>query len=239
MILNTEKFYNLFTKEYGDYSKERFSYILSVNKIIKKKYSSPKKILDIGCGDGERIKQLSCFWNTKEIFLVDQSESMLNIAIKNTGFTGVKADIGKDVFFEDNFFDLITCLWNVLGHIENEERCLFALKSFKNKIDKNSGIIIFDINNRYNIFQYGLVNVIRNIIKDLYNYNFKNGDFLLSIPIVDKSLNTNVHIFNPFEMRRLIEKAGLVIEDEIYINYRTGVRVPSWLFGQILYIIKK
>lgn len=238
MILNSEKFYNDFSKEYENYSMERNNYLSSVNEIIKSYVDNPDNMLDIGCGTGDRAILLSSILNIKKVILVDQSKSMLDLATKKSGFLGVKADIGHDIYLPNRYFKLITCLWNVLGHIGSEERCLYAFNLLKNKIDKESGVLIIDINNRYNILQYGFINVIKNIVRDFFHYNFKNGDFLFSVSVNNQPLKTFVHLFTPFEMRKLIKKSGLKIEHEIYVNYKNGKKVSSWLFGQMVYVIK-
>lgn len=239
MILSSEKFYNCFIDDYNKYSLERNNYISSVNNIIISRAQNFSSILDVGCGTGSRVKYLSDCLKIDNVTVVDNSLSMVNLVENNYGYKSFAVDIGNhNTILSKEKYQLILCLWNVFGHIGSKERCLNSLDLLSNIID-NDGLLIIDINNRYNINQYGLINVFKNIIKDIFNYNFKNGDFTLCVKASKKDLKTVVHIFNPFEMRKYIKKCGLKIDNEIYINYKSGKIVRSWLSGQIVYILKK
>ena len=52
-------------------------------------------------------------------------------------------------------FDVITCLWNVLGHVPTAEKRLHALSAIASLLTPN-GRFFLDVNHRYNARSYGV-----------------------------------------------------------------------------------
>jgi methionine biosynthesis protein MetW len=91
--------------------------------IIKK--HSPKRFLDVGCGDGsfaEAIREeVGC-----EVFGIDISEEAIYKA-KERGIEGVSLDIdSEDLPFENNFFDSVFC-GEVIEHVYSPDNLLGEL----------------------------------------------------------------------------------------------------------------
>ena len=51
-------------------------------------------------------------------------------------------------------FDVITCLWNVLGHVREFENRVRAMRAMK-KLLSPEGRCFIDVNHRYNARAYG------------------------------------------------------------------------------------
>ena len=135
-------------------------------------------------------------------------------------------------------FGIVTCLWNVLGHVPSDELRLNSLKNMS-KFLSDDGHIFLDVNNRYNVKHYGILNVLRNIFKDVFYYKSPNGDFELKVMTKSGILQTTVHIFTPREIESLIRQSGLKVVKREIIDYKTGKKSRSILGGQLVYKLSK
>lgn len=234
---SSDQFYTQFAKSYAQYASTKQPYLFAVNNFIKKETGTTETMIDIGSGDGKRSKKISELLNIKNITLVDNSEGMIDLAKNILGVLIIKTDISSTEFKPDKKYDLVLCLWNVLGHITVDKRVV-ALKNIASLVNEN-GIIFLDINNRYNVANYGTKSVIINIIKDIFNPKKSNGDFDLKINIDGSRLNTTVHIFNPFEIENLLKSVGLSILKRQIIDYKTGKTKNYFWQGQLAYKLKK
>lgn len=87
------------------------------------------KILDIGCGSGETLRQLKDIgW---DVYGVDIDRKAINIA-HGLGLLHVKFGTYRDIKdYPDNFFDCIR-LYHVIEHLDNPSECLkLAYKKLK------------------------------------------------------------------------------------------------------------
>jgi 2-polyprenyl-3-methyl-5-hydroxy-6-metoxy-1,4-benzoquinol methylase len=74
-------------------------------------------------------------------------------------------------------FDAILCLWNVLGHIESNQKRLTALKNMKGLLSPK-GTIFIDVNNRYNANSYGYFRTLGRLLFDVIHPPKKRGCFI-------------------------------------------------------------
>jgi len=237
MHQSSESFYNEFVVTYDEYALNKEAYLLAVNKFIWENTGIITSIVDVGAGTGKRSKKVFKSLNAKKLTLIDSSEGMVNMLKEINNATVIKADISDYNFKHSPTYDVVVCLWNVLGHIPQAKR-ITTLKNIASLVQVN-GSIFLDVNNRYNISHYGLRSVFKNFLRDLFFPKDSNGDFPLCVNADNGPVNTSVHIFNPFEIRRLIKTAGLTIERCSYINYRNGDKSRLWFCGQIVFKLKK
>ena len=163
---------------------------------------------------------------------------MIALANNTKELKVTQADISDKNFKFCEKYGIVTCLWNVLGHVNTKERRLTALINLASLMEDN-GLLFIDVNNRYNVSNYGLGKVLKNIYKDIFHFDRGNGDYKLNIDTGDIKIQTNVHIFNPFEIEKLIKLAGLKIVKRWMINYNTGNSNNNIFGGQILYKLSK
>lgn len=234
---SSEDFYTKFAASYEAYASGKKNYLTSVDTFIIENAGHARSIVDVGAGNGKRGKKIAGMLGVKSLTLIDSSDGMLGFMRNVHGANIIKADISSEKFKPDTTYDVALCLWNVLGHISNQSRSI-ALKNLASLV-KNNGLIFLDVNNRYNIAHYGLRAGFRNILKDIFLPNISNGDFPLTINTDTGSIDTSVHIFSPFEIRRLIKSAGLTIEKVCTIDYRTGIKMNNPFSGQLVYKLKK
>lgn len=239
--MNTSvELYNKFAPYYRSYSRKKSIYINSVDRLVLKNLPERnRRVLDVGCGDGARGVRLFKKMRGERMLMIDSSNEMIKLArkLETQNIKIRKLDISQQELMFEEQFDIILCLWNVLGHIPNINQRLKALKNMKRAL-ANGGKIYIDISNRYNIRYYGLSKVFTNIIKDFFKPSPTNGDFNYKI-IVNKhiKLNSTCHFFNPFEFKSLIKKAGLKVEKWYSVNYKTGQIEKTFFQGHLFYIL--
>jgi len=241
-MVSSEELYNKFAPHFRSYSKKRRAYIESVNNLILENLPMKREsILDIGCGDGIRGMYLFKKIKGRNMLMIDNSSEMIRLSRKfeSQKVKVKKLDISIKKLSLKNQYNIILCLWNVLGHIPKTNQRLTTLKNMR-KILKANGRIFIDISNRYNMCHYGFKKVASNIIKDILNHSSKNGDFDYKI-IIDQNneLDSTCHFFNPFEMKTLFKNSGLIVEKKYSIDYVTGQIRNTFFGGHLLYILKK
>lgn len=74
----------------------------------------------------------------------------------------VRGDIAASAPRVSGQFDLVTCLWNVLGHVHGAAQRCRALANLAWLLAPD-GLLILDVNNRWNVRSYGW-RAIRNIV---------------------------------------------------------------------------
>ena len=72
-------------------------------------------------------------------------------------------------------FSVITCLWNVLGHVETNQKRLTALTRMR-RLLSDDGVIFIDVNNRYNAVNYGVLPTIGRMLYDFIAPAETNGN---------------------------------------------------------------
>jgi ubiquinone/menaquinone biosynthesis C-methylase UbiE len=137
-----------FYKEPDSYPilKYRHNYILK--RIEQLKLPDCINVLDVGCGPGEMILDLSRHnWN---IWGIDIANNMIELAKEKTKKSNSKihlsvGDIEKLEFF-DNFFDLIICA-GVVEYLNDDRKWLKEIV----RVLKPGGVLIINITNKYSI----------------------------------------------------------------------------------------
>lgn len=105
------------------------------------------KILDIGCGSGRFLTDIS--EDKFEKYGIEINPEGYEIC-KGRGIKVYNQDL-KDINFEDNFFDIIT-LWHVIEHINTPYETMSIIK----RILKNDGILVMTTPNTDSFgFKYG------------------------------------------------------------------------------------
>lgn len=232
-------FYDKFANFYSDYAQSKKPYLSAVDNFIKKNSGTPKTLIDVGSADGKRGKIIADALSVRDVTFVDNSDSMIILSKNITGVNVQKADISDPNFKSEKKYDLVICLWNVLGHISTIKG---RENAFKNLVEllADGGVMFIDVNNRYNISNYGLLEFIKNILKDIFLPRNRVGNFNLNFFTKSGSIKTNVHIFSPFEINFLVNSAGVTILERQIVDYKTGEVKKFFWNGQLLYkLVKK
>lgn len=104
---------------------------------IKRMYSPPCKLLDIGCGKGLLLHSLKM--KDFEVYGIELSENSARYAKEKLGINVKTKDI-KDCEFQPDYFDVIT-MFHSLEHMKDPKQTLKAIHS----ILKNDGILIIEV----------------------------------------------------------------------------------------------
>lgn len=230
--------YDSFAPYYRQYAQKKLAYLKTIDNIIVQNVPlNAKRLLDVGAGDGERGMVLARKIGVNEIILSDSSLAMVQ-KCKQLNPADVWHTSAEDLPQINDKFDIILCLWNVLGHIENRNSRLQALGKIKNLLSNNS-LLFLDVNNRHNASSYGWIKVIFRILIDFILPDDRRGDVNIAWQLEDRVLTSKGHLFTPREVENIILQSGLKIIKRIPVNYKTGEIKKSSLQGQLLYILKK
>lgn len=220
---------------YLESSKSRSNYIKAVDSIVlaAAKKNHVEEWLDIGTGNGKRLNSLMKKINLEKVVCLEPSLYMFQEASQslNKNCTLINKSLSQYSSESDSQFSLVTALWNVIGH--SEDPIEFLQDAYRHLND--NGVLLIDANNRYNIKQYGLFSVARNIISDFLGLGSK-GVFTLKATNLD--IFTRVYIANPHEIHEACKKLNDAHYEVKYINYATGAN-ECCLTGQILVKIFK
>lgn len=237
MNTTTQQMYDIIAPYYRKHSQTKIKYLQAVDHFILKNFpKKSKSLLDIGSGDGIRAMNLAKNMGIKTIHLSDISNKMIQLCkkLKPTKVWHINA---YQIPTHNYSFDVILCLWNVLGHIENNEKRIKALKKMALLLSKK-GVIFLDVNNRYNAVNYGWFNTFIKILIDFFWFNEKRGNVNFTWKIDNKIISAKGHLFTPIEIENIIKAAGLSIVKKATVNYENGSFSTSFLKGQLLYMLK-
>jgi SAM-dependent methyltransferase len=143
-----------------------------VSKVLRFTDRSPGRVLDIGCGTGDRLD----VFRSKgfETFGVETSDSA-NYATEHLNLNVLKGDLFS-ANFSDEFFDLVT-LYNVLEHTHSPARVIKEI----HRILKKEGFLIIQVPNS-NSIQYKIFKkrwAAFDVPRDLYYFGTETLSLLL------------------------------------------------------------
>lgn len=103
-------------------------YIAKLEKRLLDKISldDSKKILEVGCGEGNNIFLLSQEKAAGEFYGIDFQPERIKFAQKFCPRVKFSVDDATKLPFADNFFDLVFCR-DVLHHIDNKKKVIFQM----------------------------------------------------------------------------------------------------------------
>ena len=225
---SSSNYYDEISNEFQDISQKRKLYLKAIDQEIIKiiKLKKPKYILDIGTADGIRLKNLlKSFDFIERIDCLEPSKKMFNICKKNKFNSKYFSFYNKSIENYNSIkkYDLILALWSVFVHSENP---ILFLENSK-KCLSNEGEIILDVNNRFNIKNYGIFNFFKNLLSSLLK--LPNNRFF---KIKSKNTSTKVQLFNTQEMKNLLKSTKLLNFRFQYFNYNNG-KVANRFTGQM------
>ena len=193
-----------------------------------------RSMLDVGSGDGSRASRIAGTRGIADLVLLEPSLAMQGNNPANGTVWTMRAEELHSVQAE---FDVITCLWNVLGHIFPANARMEVLRQFARLVSLK-GMIFVDVNHRYNARQYGMVRTALRFLRDRLSWDEKNSDVRVTWNVGEMPCTTMGHVFSDKEFRALAHAAGLRIEQTFIVDYATGdQRQRSWQ-GNLLYILR-
>lgn len=238
MIEDPVAAYDRLAHYYSHFSKRRSAYLRSVEEQIAARIPvGSKSLLDIGAGDGGRAIRIASAAGISRVVLLEPSSKMLGETLAGWEVWRTRAE-DLDVTTIPDRFDVITCLWNVLGHIHGSDARSRALNAAAQLLSPG-GLLFVDVIHRYNMRSYGATMTVARWLRDRILPNDTNGDVKAHWQTAAGEISAYGHVFTDPEMRRLAAAAGLQQVERIVIDYETGaIRRASWA-GNLLYVFRR
>lgn len=233
--------YDQLAPYYRGLSEQRAIYLAAVEAYVVQVagHSPPSRMLDAGAGDGVRARRIAAAIGVDQLVLAEPSEGMAALArsVSRDGEIIWPYSI-ENLPLDEGKFDLITCLWNVLGHLPGSAARIAGLRRMASLLAPG-GRIVADVNNRHNAAAYGRWRVRWRKLIDAVRPDERRGDVMVTWKVGGNVVSGHGHLFTPSEVRRLVQSAGLRIVDEVAIDYITGQQSRRLVDGQLVYTFEK
>lgn len=227
---DNNRYYDNLSYSYDYISEKRRKYLESIDQEILNfiKPLNINAILDVGIGNGKRSNKFITKLNfsEKKFYGIEPSEKMHLESLKIFNEKKNIININLESYQTHKKFELIMCLWNVIGHVSNLE--IFIKKV--SELSSHNGYFIFDFNNIYNLKEYGLSSFMSNSFVGLFKHKFK-------FRVVNNNDDTLVNYYKPKYISKILSFYNFKILKKIHINYKDGT-ISNFLNGQILLICK-
>jgi len=192
-----------------------------------------RSMLDVGAGDGARAARIFKEAGLSDLVLLEPSREMRRRIAVDAEIWPDRAELMR---VPERRFDVITCLWNVLGHIRPQQSRTFALRRLGRLLSPH-GRIFLDVHHRYNARSYGLPRTVLRFAQDHAVPAERRGDVTVAWSFAGLQCSTYGHVFTHREMLRLSRAADLHIAARYVVDYRTGELCRSGMQGHLLYVL--
>jgi 2-polyprenyl-3-methyl-5-hydroxy-6-metoxy-1,4-benzoquinol methylase len=237
-VLDPVAAYDRLAPHYAQFSERRSAYLRSVEEQIGSRIlPTAKSLLDIGAGDGTRALRIADTAGMSRVVLLEPSSQISGGEARGTERWSVRAE-GLDVPKIAERFDVITCLWNVIGHIKGSDNRARALSTATQLLSSN-GLLFVDVIHRYNVRSYGWVMTTARWLRDRLAPGKSTGDVVARWKTTTGEISTYGHVFTDREMQRLAGAAGLEIVERLVIDYETGETRTWSCLGNLLYVFRR
>jgi SAM-dependent methyltransferase len=228
--------YDQLAPVFASLAAQRKAYLDGVDALVVSQIPpGSKSLLDVGAGDGVRSWRIAQAAGLQELTLLEPSAEMRRYWPADAKGWTMPAE---DLNLMAGAFDVITCLWNVLGHIFPAAKRTRVLRQFARLLSP-AGRVFVDVNHRYNAAQYGALPTLGRMVQDKLFPSEANGDVAVAWDVSGIQCATAGHVFTNQEFCRLAQTAGLTIERRYVIDYATGEQRRSGFQGHLLYILRR
>lgn len=235
-VLDPVEAYNRLAPAWPEVSNQRALYLDAVVRLIVAGIPrGSTSLLDIGGGDGIRTNQIAASAGLSKIVLLEPAAAMRG---SYTGPAEIWTARAEELAHYDGSFDVITCLWNVLGHILAPA----ARRDLLWQLDRllaPQGRIFVDVNHRYNARHYGTIATAARFLRDLAAPDSRNGDVRVSWKFDARPIVTAGHVFTHREFAALARDSGLSIRQRFVVDYNTGELRRRSFEGNLLYVLQR
>jgi len=232
--VSTTDIYDALAPHYREYAGRKTAYLTAIDRfILQNAPRKPAALLDVGAGDGVRGMALAHSLGAGITVLADASVEMIARCrqLKPTESWLCEA---QQLPATRHRFDVILCLWNVLGHLPDRASRVQALRAMQ-AVLAPEGAIFFDVNNRQNARNYGRLRVLGRMLLDAILPDERRGDAAFEWKIGATSFPAMGHLFTPAEIEAIIADSGLRVIRRVAADYTTGKISASRHAGQLVY----
>jgi len=225
--------YDRLAPHYRNFAQGRATYLEAVDRYVTEHALHGGRMLDVGSGDGVRAVRIARALGTSRLVLSEPSAGMAALCREQPA-DAVWQMPAQTLPDSTERFEVVTCLWNVLGHLPGREARIAALEGMRRLLAPR-GQVFCDVNNRHNARAYGVARVMARRFIDGVMPDERRGDTCFEWVVGGERISATGHLFTPREMRTLIAAAGLVIAQELAIDYATGAMSEHPWDGQLVY----
>ena len=234
------KAYDHLAPEYRRLTESRLRYLDGVEKLIDARVpAGSRSLLDVGAGDGRRALKIAKLSRLQEVVLLEPSTGMSSSSRHQAETWQMRAeelDLTKPPA-AGRRFDVITCLWNVLGHIPTQALRVRALSQLRTLLTP-SGLLFVDVTHRYNASRYGWPRTASRFLRDQLQPGERNGDVTAKWTLPNATCSTYGHVFTTREIRQLAAASQLNVVERIAVDYETGNPVQHSFQGNLLWVLQ-
>ncbi len=230
--------YDRLAPYYSQFSNRRAAYLRSVEEQIASRIpAGAKSLLDIGAGDGSRAMRIAAAARIPRVVLLEPSTKMSAETPAGCEIWRTRVE-DLDITGIAKRFDVISCLWNVLGHVQGFDARARAVSSVTHLLSP-TGRFFVDVTHRYNLRSYGTTMTVARWVWDHIAPGGNNGDVVARWQTTGEEISTYGHVFTDREIRDLANAAGFKCVERVVIDYENGaIRRASWR-GNLLYIFRR
>ncbi len=233
-LLDPVAAYDRIAPEFARLSNARRAYLNCIDRLVIANIpAEARSLLDVGAGDGLRALQIGKAAGLERLVLLEPSTAMRRCWPASVHPWAMRAEELSGMAGE---FDVITCLWNVIGHIFPAAVRTEVLRQFARLLSPR-GVLFLDVNHRYNARHYGLLPTALRFVHDRLIPGERNGDVVATWQVAGASYSTAGHVFTHPEFKRMAEAAGLRIERRFVVDYATGQSHRFPFNGNLLYLL--
>jgi 2-polyprenyl-3-methyl-5-hydroxy-6-metoxy-1,4-benzoquinol methylase len=231
-LLDPVAAYDRIAPVYARLADQRRAYLDAVDGFIVAEIpSGSRSMLDVGTGDGARAARIAAAAGVEEFTLLEPSERMRGLCPAHAIIWAMRAE---DLHSRLGSFDVIACVWNVLGHILPSTARIETLRQFARLLSPQ-GKIFIDVSNRYNARHYGVLPTAMRFLRDLVSSPGAHGD----VTVTWDGTSTIGHVFTHREFAALSRAAGLRIEKRFVVDYASGELRRRSFSGHLLYVLRR
>ncbi len=230
---SADEAYEILAPRFRIRARARSAYLEAVDRILRSRIpAGARSLLDVGAGDGVRAAALAGACGLGAVVLAEPSPS-LAARCRERPAAEVWRVRAEELPAVSRSFDVVTCLWNVLGHVPTHEARLRALRGMRGLLSPG-GVLFLDVNNRYNARAYGVARTVGRWLLDRL-HSEGHGDVVVTWQVGETTVRFTGHVFTPGEVEGLFREAGLAVRRRYLVDYDTGDLRRFPFEGQLLY----
>jgi 2-polyprenyl-3-methyl-5-hydroxy-6-metoxy-1,4-benzoquinol methylase len=228
--------YDLVAPAFARLSDQRRAYLDAIERLVATAIpTGSRSLLDAGAGDGARAGRIARAGALADVVLLEPSAAMRSRCPRRATVWAMRAE---ELGSRQASFDVITCLWNVLGHIFPAAARVEVLRQFARLLSP-AGRVFADVNHRYNARHYGALRTAARFLRDRVAPGERNGDVTVTWNVNGFRPATAGHVFTAREFQSLAQAAGLTVEQRYVVDYATG-QLRRWSCeGNLLYVLRQ
>jgi 2-polyprenyl-3-methyl-5-hydroxy-6-metoxy-1,4-benzoquinol methylase len=235
-LLDPVAAYDRIAPVYARLAHQRREYLDAVDQLVIAEIPpGSRSLLDVGAGNGARAARIAAAAGLRDLTLLEPSERLRSYCPAQATIWAMRAE---ELYSRQGSFDVVTCLWNVLGHILPSAARVEALRQFARLVSPH-GKIFIDVNHRYNARQYGTLATAMRFLRDRVSTPGSHGDVRVEWNIDGHQCATTGHVFTHAEFSALSRATGLRIEKRFVIDYASGELRRRSFEGNLLYVLRR